>query len=139
ADGASAPDTLPSRLARVRKPSEAHDHRSRDRALGRREQCEGQRIHGFHDRRVPVHGDRKSTRLNSSHVKISYAVFCWKKKKRLTPISTPALRSAKPPGSSNSGARSSVTGPAAPPPPGTRRPCAPRGRPPQQRRARATA
>src|SRR5690606_40870374 len=25
-------------------------------------------------------GDRKSTRLNSSHVKISYAVFCWKKK-----------------------------------------------------------
>src|SRR5690606_24205303 len=27
--------------------------------------------------------DRKSTRLNSSHVKISYAVFCLKKKKRL--------------------------------------------------------
>src|SRR5436309_8620677 len=28
-----------------------------------------------------VHRDRKSTRLNSSHVKISYAVFCLKKKK----------------------------------------------------------
>src|SRR5690625_6722317 len=28
-------------------------------------------------------GDRKSTRLNSSHVAISYAVFCLKKKKRL--------------------------------------------------------
>src|SRR5699024_11479213 len=27
-------------------------------------------------------GDRKSTRLNSSHVSISYAVFCLKKKKR---------------------------------------------------------
>src|SRR5690606_39811260 len=27
-------------------------------------------------------GDRKSTRLNSSHVKISYAVFCLKKKTR---------------------------------------------------------
>src|SRR5690606_40444204 len=27
--------------------------------------------------------DRKSTRLNSSHVKISYAVFCLKKKKLL--------------------------------------------------------
>src|SRR5438874_9563422 len=27
--------------------------------------------------------DRKSTRLNSSHVEISYAVFCLKKKKRL--------------------------------------------------------
>src|SRR6266542_4601803 len=25
-------------------------------------------------------GDRKSTRLNSSHGSISYAVFCWKKK-----------------------------------------------------------
>src|SRR5256885_8475606 len=29
-----------------------------------------------------VHGDRKSTRLNSSHLVISYAVFCLKKKKR---------------------------------------------------------
>src|SRR5699024_11431149 len=28
--------------------------------------------------------DRKSTRLNSSHVSISYAVFCLKKKKKLT-------------------------------------------------------
>src|SRR5699024_7366992 len=29
--------------------------------------------------------DRKSTRLNSSHVSISYAVFCLKKKKETTP------------------------------------------------------
>src|SRR5690554_5231847 len=29
-------------------------------------------------------GDRKSTRLNSSHVRISYAVFCLKKKKTKT-------------------------------------------------------
>src|SRR5438477_6804081 len=28
-------------------------------------------------------GDRKSTRLNSSHMSISYAVFCLKKKKKL--------------------------------------------------------
>src|SRR5437660_6529569 len=28
-------------------------------------------------------GDRKSTRLNSSHVAISYAVFCLKKKKEI--------------------------------------------------------
>src|SRR6267378_2291989 len=28
----------------------------------------------------PKSGDRKSTRLNSSHVEISYAVFCLKKK-----------------------------------------------------------
>src|SRR5699024_12601328 len=31
--------------------------------------------------RVKCAGDRKSTRLNSSHVSISYAVFCLKKKK----------------------------------------------------------
>src|SRR5690349_23669003 len=31
--------------------------------------------------RLPGERDRKSTRLNSSHVEISYAVFCLKKKK----------------------------------------------------------
>src|SRR5438445_6873222 len=31
-------------------------------------------------------GDRKSTRLNSSHANISYAVFCLKKKKKKTKI-----------------------------------------------------
>src|SRR5205807_7315804 len=30
----------------------------------------------------PQHQDRKSTRLNSSHLVISYAVFCLKKKKK---------------------------------------------------------
>src|SRR5690606_41396905 len=34
---------------------------------------------GGYTRRIQ---DRKSTRLNSSHVKISYAVFCLKKKKQ---------------------------------------------------------
>src|SRR5690348_17771759 len=40
----------------------------------------------FHDG-----GDRKSTRLNSSHPSISYAVFCLKKKKNKTndPYTTP--------------------------------------------------
>src|SRR5688572_30944337 len=49
--------------------------------------------HGHHHVRARVHGgvnlvdhpvdgeDRKSTRLNSSHSQISYAVFCLKKKK----------------------------------------------------------
>src|SRR2546427_5947310 len=32
--------------------------------------------------------DRKSTRLNSSHSQISYAVFCLKKKKKLAPSRT---------------------------------------------------
>src|SRR3712207_8549542 len=35
------------------------------------------------------HRDRKSTRLNSSHANISYAVFCLKKKKKLA--ITPSL------------------------------------------------
>src|SRR5690606_40012448 len=33
--------------------------------------------------------DRKSTRLNSSHVKISYAVFCLKKKTTIVTMHTP--------------------------------------------------
>src|SRR5256885_4049130 len=32
---------------------------------------------------VHDHGDRKSTRLNSSHLVISYAVFCLEKKKKI--------------------------------------------------------
>src|SRR5256885_12268712 len=35
-----------------------------------------------HDDDAGVGEDRKSTRLNSSHLVISYAVFCLKKKKR---------------------------------------------------------
>src|SRR5437867_8041084 len=40
-------------------------------------------ILGFEERLV-THLDRKSTRLNSSHRTISYAVFCLKKKKKKT-------------------------------------------------------
>src|SRR5947209_11165281 len=39
----------------------------------------------FDDTAGEVSGtDRKSTRLNSSHANISYAVFCLKKKKKIT-------------------------------------------------------
>src|SRR5256885_9575139 len=37
-------------------------------------------------------GDRKSTRLNSSHLVISYAVFCLKKKKYTTMMNRHSLR-----------------------------------------------
>src|SRR3712207_7497724 len=37
------------------------------------------------------YGDRKSTRLNSSHANISYAVFCLKKKKHTTDMYTLSL------------------------------------------------
>src|SRR5204863_8758269 len=55
--------------------------------LGGREDP-GRPDRGGHRRRDGVHVagaaavDRKSTRLNSSHVEISYAVFCLKKKKK---------------------------------------------------------
>src|SRR2546430_7278344 len=50
------------------------------------------------ERRYPVRGpgpapekaDRKSTRLNSSHSQISYAVFCLKKKKKYTIVAEDA-------------------------------------------------
>src|SRR2546430_12670670 len=42
--------------------------------------------HQYHCRAVDQRGqDRKSTRLNSSHSQISYAVFCLKKKKMIYP------------------------------------------------------
>src|SRR2546430_12016966 len=37
--------------------------------------------------RNPIQIDRKSTRLNSSHSQISYAVFCLKKKKTIEVVS----------------------------------------------------
>src|SRR3712207_7290566 len=46
----------------------------RRRAADRRPPRGGRRVHAHH-------ADRKSTRLNSSHANISYAVFCLKKKK----------------------------------------------------------
>src|SRR2546430_6492155 len=58
------------RIGRIRAPHQLalgrnreHDQTARDHAVAEREQ------------------DRKSTRLNSSHSQISYAVFCLKKKK----------------------------------------------------------
>src|SRR5256885_2486095 len=39
--------------------------------------------------RLPAVADRKSTRLNSSHLVISYAVFCLKKKKLCTASNRP--------------------------------------------------
>src|SRR5438067_5960165 len=57
-------------------------------------QLPGEHLQGAGGPAVPGHQqhragavDRKSTRLNSSHVSISYAVFCLKKKKKKqTPI-----------------------------------------------------
>src|SRR2546422_6554987 len=67
--------------------SDRHDERVR---RARAVVPQGSRQHPvrrLHERAVRLHGDaaaadRKSTRLNSSHGYISYAVFCLKKKKR---------------------------------------------------------
>src|SRR5438874_5918663 len=51
------------------------------RKPGLRRPAPSARDRGFPRTSVPTcGGDRKSTRLNSSHVEISYAVFCLKKK-----------------------------------------------------------
>src|SRR3989449_5927246 len=47
-----------------------------ERQLSRQRADHGEQL------RAPRHRDRKSTRLNSSHGYISYAVFCLKKKKK---------------------------------------------------------
>src|SRR5206468_12775754 len=49
--------------------------------LGRRRDAHAILVRPLHDRLVRRARDRKSTRLNSSHDQISYAVFCLKKKK----------------------------------------------------------
>src|SRR5690606_40664003 len=69
-------------VARVAGTPRAAAHRGAPRRSRRhpsvRGRTSGSRRHGLRRAR----GDRKSTRLNSSHVKISYAVFCLKKKKK---------------------------------------------------------
>src|SRR6266566_2893029 len=77
---------LGGRGGRLRPP--ARPHRSNQspclrRGLGvvLRGDSPGERLVGF-QRARPIALDRKSTRLNSSHLVISYAVFCLKKKKK---------------------------------------------------------
>src|SRR2546427_12923316 len=59
----------------------ARDRRHHDRCVPRWRHLHGDHP-GRHARSASETGDRKSTRLNSSHSQISYAVFCLKKKKK---------------------------------------------------------
>src|SRR5262245_64060049 len=59
-------------------------HRLVDRQLAQ-EQAQVVEILGHVEPLGRAAGDRKSTRLNSSHLGISYAVFCLKKKKKNKP------------------------------------------------------
>src|SRR3712207_7488081 len=75
-------------LGRVAHERERLARVDADDAHARRQPREGQtlalvvapRLFGVLPRRDVVVEDRKSTRLNSSHANISYAVFCLKKK-----------------------------------------------------------
>src|SRR5437868_13295255 len=62
----------------TRRSSDLRRHRPRDRDRRGRRPAAGRRVAAR--ARVGFVGDRKSTRLNSSHVSISYAVYCLKKK-----------------------------------------------------------
>src|SRR2546428_8129446 len=57
------------------------DRRLARRMLGRVRQQIGQDAERLHEIEPTDERDRKSTRLNSSHDQISYAVFCLKKKR----------------------------------------------------------
>src|SRR3989442_11968901 len=59
-----------------------HDARERQSPEPGAKKRDRERSHGAGEQEtVTPRADRKSTRLNSSHVRISYAVFCLKKKK----------------------------------------------------------
>src|SRR2546422_4771907 len=77
----------------VRLDHDRHERRRR-RARERHELKRGQQRLGLRAPRVLLRyvRDRKSTRLNSSHGYISYAVFCLKKKKKYNRRSTSVLR-----------------------------------------------
>src|SRR5439155_20830996 len=65
---------------RVKEPGDWHCAQGQKVRIG----FAGQRVQGLPPSGdfEPSGPDRKSTRLNSSHVAISYAVFCLKKKKK---------------------------------------------------------
>src|SRR5690606_42038266 len=63
-------------LGRMKKVKEKHD---RDWLKYKQIEADRQQKELLYKVPVNIYEDRKSTRLNSSHVKISYAVFCLKK------------------------------------------------------------
>src|SRR2546430_12601216 len=84
-----------STLFPTRRSSDLYSEQRYDDAFFHNEACRGW-VHGARRYRAlvqaarrqglarPPGGDRKSTRLNSSHSQISYAVFCLKKKKYIS-------------------------------------------------------
>src|SRR5204863_9352210 len=79
--------TLPVKSAKALDPEEVHDVEAElarhigplAKVLVRKAQALAPTIQALRNALAPSIQDRKSTRLNSSHVEISYAVFCLKK------------------------------------------------------------
>src|SRR3989442_8705907 len=69
-------DSVRDHDGRLRRLVGAHPQSQRTQEVGAEAQP------GLRSEYVRLIIDRKSTRLNSSHVRISYAVFCLKKKKK---------------------------------------------------------
>src|SRR2546430_11889428 len=68
---------------------DARKHRRGMRELWKDDKAHGQERQRARNSRINHRAeDRKSTRLNSSHSQISYAVFCLKKKKNTSYMST---------------------------------------------------
>src|SRR3989454_6921581 len=73
-------------LFRSRAAAGASADRRRGREGGRSDRASARSTRpraGEREPTAPCGRDRKSTRLNSSHLVISYAVFCLKKKKKI--------------------------------------------------------
>src|SRR5436305_3561206 len=80
---------LGQQLLSVRILRQLREVQPRDNGQVGRQITEGRQLRGPSQRNA-LQRDRKSTRLNSSHVRTSYAVFCLKKKKD-TKIATVVL------------------------------------------------
>src|SRR3712207_7262836 len=78
------PYTTLFRSAQVRRGHHHHHHQEGEPRQLRGAPAPGLLHHCPLDGRGGGGQDRKSTRLNSSHANISYAVFCLKKKKKST-------------------------------------------------------
>src|SRR5690606_40144858 len=78
-DRGEKPVILVAHVARVGEPGAPQCRGESDQLVGRGEAA--RRVLQAGRKTAGAPRDRKSTRLNSSHVKISYAVFCLKKKR----------------------------------------------------------
>src|SRR5437773_5992375 len=79
------------------------------RSLHRRRGARARRVRGHRGAVEGAAADRKSTRLNSSHITISYAVFCLKKKNKRNAQHAPAQNTQR--------ARQPINDPIPPPSP----------------------